>query len=85
MRAYSDVILNLEHFTFDSDFDGPDHIISLSFDEMKWLVSSIRQVRKDDWLNGKKIPNKSGVKNLKNNRKSLVALKNISKLKVVIL
>jgi N-acetylneuraminate synthase len=67
-----------KHFTFNKNADGPDHMLSLNFDEMKWLVSSIRKYEKMIG-HGKKIPTKSEIKNLKNNRKSLVALKKISK------
>ena len=67
-----------KHFTYDKNADGPDHMLSLNYEEMKWLVSSIRQHEKMIG-HGKKIPTKSEIKNLKNNRKSLVAIKGISK------
>ena len=67
-----------KHFTYDKNADGPDHMLSLDFVEMKWLVSSIRQYEEMTG-HGKKIPTKSEIKNSKNNRKSLVAIKQISK------
>ena len=67
-----------KHFTYNKKLEGPDHMLSLDFSEMKWLVDSIRdfEIMKG---NGKKIPTKSEKKNAKNNRKSVVAIKNISK------
>ncbi len=67
-----------KHFTYNKKLEGPDHMLSLDFNEMKWLVDSIRdfEIMKG---NGKKIPTNSEKKNAKNNRKSVVAIKNISK------
>tara|TARA_B100001287_G_scaffold249107_1_gene228727 strand:+ start:748 stop:1749 length:1002 start_codon:yes stop_codon:yes gene_type:complete len=67
-----------KHFTYNKKLKGPDHMLSLDFTEMKWLVDSIRdfEIMRG---NGKKIPTRSEKKNAKNNRKSVVAIKNISK------
>ena len=67
-----------KHFTFDKNHDGPDHMLSLNFEEMKWLVDSIREFESMTG-NGKKVPTKSELKNAKNNRKSLVANDEIKK------
>ena len=67
-----------KHFTYDKKLEGPDHMLSLDFKEMKWLVDSIRDFEKMSG-NGKKIPTKSEQKNAKNNRKSVVVIKDISK------
>ena len=67
-----------KHFTYNKNLKGPDHMLSLDFNEMKWLVNSIRDYETMKG-NGKKIPTRSEKKNAKNNRKSVVAIKNISK------
>ena len=67
-----------KHFTYNKKLKGPDHMLSLDFKEMKWLVDSIRNFEKMRG-NGKKIPTKSELKNSKNNRKSIVTLKDIKK------
>ena len=56
-----------KHFTYNKKLEGPDHMLSLDFNEMKWLVDSIRdfEIMKG---NGKKIPTNSEKKNAKNNR-----------------
>ena len=66
-----------KHFTYSKKLKGPDHMLSLDFKEMKWLVESIRKFEKMRG-NGIKIPTKSELKNSKNNRKSIVVLENIS-------
>jgi len=67
-----------KHFTHDKNANGPDHMLSADFKEMKWLVDSIRDFEKMAG-NGKKSPTKAEKKNAKNNRKSIVAIKDISK------
>lgn len=67
-----------KHFTHDKNASGPDHMLSSDFREMKWLVDSIRDFEKMRG-NGKKIPTKAEKKNAKNNRKSIVAIKDIPK------
>jgi N,N'-diacetyllegionaminate synthase len=67
-----------KHFTYDKRRDGPDHMLSLDFKEMKWLVDSIRSFEIMEG-NGKKNPTKAEKSNSKNNRKSIVAIKHIKK------
>ncbi len=67
-----------KHFTYNKKLEGPDHMLSLDFIEMKWLVDSIRDYEIMIG-NGEKNPTKSEKKNAKNNRKSVVAIKNISR------
>ena len=67
-----------KHFTYNKSLNGPDHILSLDFKEMKWLVDSIRSFELMAG-NGKKIPTKAEKKNAKNNRKSIIAIKQIKK------
>ena len=67
-----------KHFTYNKKLSGPDHMLSLDFKEMKWLVESIRNYEIMAG-NGKKIPTKSEKKNSYNNRKSIVATKFINK------
>ena len=67
-----------KHFTYNKKLAGPDHMLSLDFNELKWLVDSIRDFEIMAG-NGKKIPTKAEKKNAKNNRKSVVAIKNIKK------
>ena len=66
------------HFTLDNNADGPDHRISATPDDMKFIVDTIREVEK---MRGSsvKMPFGSEVENRINNRKSVVALKDIEK------
>jgi len=66
------------HFTLDKKAEGPDHMISATPDEMKYIVDSIRTV---EIMKGSevKIPYGVEVQNRINNRKSIVAIKNIKK------
>ncbi len=66
------------HFTLDKNAVGPDHKISATPKEMKFIVESIRQIEKMKG-SGIKKPFGSEVKNRINNRKSIVAIKNIKK------
>ncbi|MDA9723196.1 N-acetylneuraminate synthase family protein [Candidatus Pelagibacter sp.] len=67
-----------KHFTYNKNLKGPDHMLSLDFTEMKWLVKSIRKFELMRG-NGNKVPTKSEIKNSKNNRKSIVVLDKIKK------
>ena len=65
-----------KHFTYDKKADGPDHMLSANFEEMKQLVDKVRlfeQMRG----NGIKFPIGDEVKNRKNNRKSIVSVRAI--------
>jgi N-acetylneuraminate synthase len=66
------------HFTLDKNAKGPDHMISSTPEEMKYIVDSIREIEK---IRGCaiKMPYGSEVLNRINNRKSIVAIKNIKK------
>ncbi len=66
------------HFTLDKNGDGPDHILSSDEEEMKFLIDSIR-ILELAFGNGVKMPVKQELINRKNNRKSIVIEKPISK------
>lgn len=66
------------HFTLDKNADGPDHMLSSTPDEMKYIVDTIRTIEtmKGSYI---KMPFGSEINNRKNNRKSVVAIKTIKK------
>ena len=68
-----------KHFTLDRNLPGPDHRASLEPNELKSMVKSIRNIEKA--LSGSEIkePSKSELKNKQIIRKSIVALKPITK------
>ena len=61
-----------KHFTLDRSLSGPDHIASLEPDELKNMISAIRNVEKA-LGNGLKTPTISEMKNIPIARKSIVA------------
>lgn len=65
-----------KHFTLDRNMEGPDHKASLEPDELKMLVSSVRNVEKakGDFV---KKPAEAELKNRNVARKSIVAAKSI--------
>lgn len=65
-----------KHFTLDRNMEGPDHKASLEPDELKAMVSAIRNVEKAAG-NGEKIPTDSEKANLAVARKSIIAAKGI--------
>ena len=67
-----------KHFTLDRTLPGPDHAASLEPDELKAMVSAIRNIEKAKG-NGVKRPSKSETKNIPIARKSIVAKKTIKK------
>jgi len=67
-----------KHFTLDKTMEGPDHKMSLEPQELKTLVSSIRNVERA-FGNGIKRPSESEVKNISIVRKSIVAARDIKK------
>lgn len=67
-----------KHFTYDKNADGPDHMHSAEKEEMKRLVSSIRQFEMMQG-NGIKAPVDDEIKNRKNNRKSVMTICDIKK------
>lgn len=67
-----------KHFTLDCKMKGPDHKASLEPNELKQMVSAIRNVELA-MGNGIKTPSNSELKNRNVARKSIVALKSIKK------
>lgn len=67
-----------KHFTLDHNMEGPDHKASLEPDELKQMVSAIRNVEKAIG-DGKKVPSGSEQKNMAVARKSIVAKTSIRK------
>jgi len=67
-----------KHFTLDKTMDGPDHKSSISPEELKAMVSSIRNIEKALGSSIKK-PSKSERSNITMARKSIVASKSIKK------
>lgn len=67
-----------KHFTLDRDMEGPDHRASLEPDELKNMVSAIRNIEQA-LGNGLKQASKSELKNISVARKSIVAAKEIKK------
>lgn len=68
-----------KHFTIDKNMEGPDHRASLEPNELKLMVSAIRNVEKALTGSGIKEPSNSEMKNIFIARKSIVASKSISK------
>lgn len=68
-----------KHFTLDKNMPGPDHIASLEPDELKAMVSAIRNLEAALSGNGMKEPSASEKKNMAIGRKSLVASTDIKK------
>ncbi|KUK65711.1 MAG: N-acetylneuraminate synthase [Desulfotomaculum sp. 46_80] len=67
-----------KHFTLDKDMPGPDHKASLSPEELKAMVSAIRNIEKALGSSVKE-PTTSEKKNIDIARKSIVAKKEIKK------
>jgi N,N'-diacetyllegionaminate synthase len=67
-----------KHFTLDKTMQGPDHKASLDPDELKAMVSAIRNIEIALGSSIKK-PSKSEIPNMKVARKSIVASCNIKK------
>ena len=67
-----------KHFTIDKNLEGPDHKASLEPEELKVMVSAIRNIEKA-MGSGVKKPSKSELKNKDVVRKSIVAKKPIKK------
>ena len=66
-----------KHFTLDRSMEGPDHRASLEPEELKQMVSSIRNIETAISGSGIKAPSPSESKNISVARKSLVAAKEI--------
>ncbi len=67
-----------KHFTLSKNLEGPDHKASLEPDELKNMITSIREVEKS-LGSSRKIPSSTEMKNQNIARKVLVASKNILK------
>jgi len=67
-----------KHFTLDRAMDGPDHKASLEPDELKSMVSAIRNIEQA-LGSGVKKPSHCELKNIPVSRKSIVAIRNIKK------
>ena len=65
-----------KHFTYDKYADGPDHMLSATKDEMKLLVGKVRLFETMRG-NGIKKPMGDETKNRRNNRKSIVCVRDI--------
>ncbi len=68
-----------KHFTLDRNMEGPDHKASLEPDELKAMVSAIRNIEKAVWGDGTKHISDSERKNIAIARKSIIAAKDIKK------
>lgn len=71
-----------KHFTYDKNADGPDHMLSATKDDMRHMVDKIRlyeQMRGD----GIKRPMGDEVKNRRNNRKSIICVRDMKKGEVI--
>lgn len=66
-----------KHFTLDKNMEGPDHKASLEPDELKAMVSSIRNIEIALSGSGLKEVSASEIKNIAIARKSIVATKKI--------
>jgi N,N'-diacetyllegionaminate synthase len=67
-----------KHFTLDRAMEGPDHKASLEPDELRAMVSAIRNIEQA-LGDGIKRPSPSELKNIPISRKSLVAICDIKK------
>ncbi len=67
-----------KHFTLDRNMEGPDHKASLEPDELRAMVSAIRNVE-TALGSGEKLPSASETKNCSIARKSIIAKRNISR------
>ena len=65
-----------KHFTLDHAMEGPDHRASLEPDELKLMISGVRNIEKA-LGNDEKKPSKSEKENIGIVRKSIVALREI--------
>lgn len=66
-----------KHFTLDRNMEGPDHKASLEPDELKAMVSAIRNIEKAVGGDGTKHVSESEKKNISIARKSIVAASDI--------
>lgn len=67
-----------KHFTLDKNMEGPDHAVSADPDDLKRLVSGIREIEKS-FGTGVKVPSKDEIEMRRSFRKSIVAIADIKK------
>lgn len=72
-----------KHFTLDRNMEGPDHRASLEPDELKLMVTSIRNIEKAQTGSGIKEPSKSEIKNKSIARKSIHLNRELKKDEVI--
>lgn len=72
-----------KHFTLDRTLPGPDHMASLEPEELKNMVSGIRNIEKAISGNGEKKPSKSELKNISIARKSIHLNRSLKKGSVI--
>ena len=72
-----------KHFTLDRNLPGPDHAASLEPEELKAMVSAIRNIEEAIGGTGFKEPSKSEQKNMAVARKSLHAARNLQRGSVI--
>lgn len=66
-----------KHFTLDRSLPGPDHLASLEPEELKSMITAIRNIELAISGNGLKEPSESESKNIKIARKSIHVIRNI--------
>lgn len=66
-----------KHFTLDRTFPGPDHAASLEPDELKAMVSAIRNIEQAISGSGEKVPSESEQKNMAIARKCIHLVKDV--------
>ncbi|MCI8483298.1 MAG: N-acetylneuraminate synthase [Lachnospiraceae bacterium] len=67
-----------KHFTLDRAMEGPDHLASLEPEELKSMITAVRNVERA-MGDGRKVPSESEKKNMAIARKSIVAKCGIKK------
>lgn len=72
-----------KHFTLDRTLQGPDHAASLEPDELKNMVSAIRNIEKAISGSGLKEPSESEKKNITIARKSIHLNKDLTKGRII--
>jgi N-acetylneuraminate synthase len=72
-------VLIEKHFTLDRNMVGPDHLASLTPEELKQMITSIRNIELAISGSGIKEPSESEIKNIEIARKSIVAKSKILK------
>jgi N-acetylneuraminate synthase/N,N'-diacetyllegionaminate synthase len=70
-------VLIEKHFTLDRNMVGPDHLASLTPDELKQMITSIRNIEKALSGSGIKEPSISEIKNIQIARKSIHTKKHL--------